>query len=227
MELIFSCGEPVRQYFEQPHEIAAQYMGLKMTQKFLSAVYDEGAADKLLCEYVNLRIAAGNEFIPAPDDYKMEIPTDGRKPYMKPTEPFTSMAQVYDQFQKTFEQQVFKPTEYTVTRNSVDVVGDYINAQKWPWERISARKQVNEISDRLAQSYVLSGIWLKNHEYGSWIKNLPVFEHMDFSENISQLIHNVPTYPDETELDLKLLTEDDIDFTLAVEQIKSDTGQIL
>ena len=109
----------------------------------------------------------------------------------------------------------------------MDFVGDYINSQKWPWERIWSRKQVNQISDRLTQAYVLSAVWLDQYEYGSWIKDLPVFEHMDFPENITELIQNAPDHPDEADLDLKLLTEDVIDFVHAVEQIKSDTGQTL
>lgn len=32
---------PMSHYFEQPHEIAAQYMALKMSQKFLTSVYDK------------------------------------------------------------------------------------------------------------------------------------------------------------------------------------------
>ena len=115
-------GEPTPRYFEQPHEIAAQYMGLKMTQKFLSVVYDGETADKSLCEYVNLRVASGNEFITALDDYHTEIPADGRRPYIKPSEPFTSMSQVYDRFQETFVRQVFAPASYKVTRDSLDSV---------------------------------------------------------------------------------------------------------
>lgn len=213
---------PTRQYFEQPHEIVAQYMALKMTQKFLSVVYNEEQANKLLCEYVNLRIESGNAFIPAPDDYEMEIPADGRKPYMKPTEPFTSMTDVYDRFQKTFVEQVFKPVDYKVTKNSTDSVSITIDNQKWPWERVWSRKQVNEISDRLTQAYVLSAIWLDQRVAFQWIKELPVFEHMQFPENISELIRNGPEQPKENELDLELLTEDDIDFTRAVEQISTD-----
>ena len=66
-------------------------MARKMTKKFLAAVYGKDKADKLL------RIASENEYISAPDDYQMEIPEDGRKPFMKPTEPFSSMDQVYDE----------------------------------------------------------------------------------------------------------------------------------
>lgn len=222
-----SYEKPSQQYFNQPHEIAAQYMGLKMTQKFLSAIYNKETANELLCEYVNLRIASDNTFIPVPDDYEMEMPDDGRKPYMKPTEPFTTMSQVYDQFQETFVKQVFTPANYKVTRNSMDFVEYYISNQKWPWERIQSRKQVNQISDRLTQAYVLSAVWIEQHEYGSWIKELPVFEHMDFPKNISELIQNIPVDPKEKDLNLEILTEDDIDFIRAVEQIDFNPGQTL
>lgn len=171
---------PMPQYFEQPHEIAAQYMALKMAQKLLSAVYDEETADKLLCEYVNLRVASGNEFIPVPDGYQMEMSSDGRKPYMKPTEPFSNMSQVYEQFQETFVKQVFDPADYKVTSRSADFVSDYINSQKWPWERIWSRNQINQLSDRLTQTYVLATAWMEQHMYGHWIRELPVFKNMPF-----------------------------------------------
>lgn len=129
-----SYEDPLPQYFEHPHEIAAQYMALKMTEKFLSAIYDKEKANKMLCEYVNLRIADNNEFIPAPDEYKMEIPSDGRRPFMKPTEPFTSMSQVYEQFQRTFLNKVFEPVDYKAEKRSTDSLGLYIKEQKWPWK---------------------------------------------------------------------------------------------
>lgn len=218
---------PTQQYFEQPHEIAAQYMALKMTQKLLTAIYDEGTANKLLCEYVNLRIESGNSFIPPPDNYEMQIPADGRKPYMKPTEPFTSMANVYDQFQKTFVEQVFKPVDYKVTKDSMDSASIFIENQKWPWERAWSRNQVNRIPDRLTQAYVLSAMWMEQYDSFHWIKELPVFKHMPFPNNISALIRNGPEQPKTKDLNLELLTEDDIDFTKAVEQIDSGNGQKL
>lgn len=221
------CTNPESHYFEQPHEIAAQYMGLKMTQKFLSACYGTEKANKLLCEYVNLRIAKKSEFIKPPDTYHMEIPADGRRPYMKPTEPFATMSQVYNEFQKTFIKQVFKPVDYTVTKESVDYVEQYIKNQKWPWTRTQLRNQVNQIDDRLTQAYVLSGIWLNQHEYGQWIKDLPALRDIEFPNTIPRLIENTPEYPDPKDLDLNLLTEENIDFTKAVEALGTDTGQSL
>ena len=150
--------KPMPQYFRQPHEIAAQYMGLKMTQKFLTAVYDSDMADRLLCEYTNLRLASSSEFISIPDGYEMGKSADGRKPYHKPTEPFTSMEQVYDQFQKDFVKQVFAPASYKSTKDSNDLVSDYVHTQKWPWERIFVRKRIDQAPDRLTQAYILSGI---------------------------------------------------------------------
>lgn len=221
----YTNAEP--QYFEQPHEIAAQYMGLKMTQKFLTVLYGEEKADKWLCEYVNLRIASGNEFIKAPDGYRMEIPADGREPYMKPTEPFTSMDRIYDAFQKTFVKQVFCPVDYTVTKNFMDYAEYYIENKNWPWERKQSRNQINQISDRITQTYVLSAIWLHQHEYGQWIRDLPVFEHMEFPDTIPRLIKNAPDDPNKADLDLHRLTEDGINFVQAVEQLSEEPNQSL
>lgn len=218
-------GEPDPQYFEHPHEIAAQYIGLKMTQKFLSVVYNEEEADKMLCEYVNLRIADGNEFIPAPDDYRMEEQPDGRPPFMKPTEPFTSMDQVYNQFQKIFLEKVFEPVDYKIEKKSMDSVERYISEQKWPWERNRSRMQFNQIDDRLTQNYVMTAAWLEQHANYSWVRGLPVFEHMDFPETVPVLIQNAPEHPDDDELDLEQLTEDDIEFERAVKSIPSDIGR--
>ena len=219
--------EPMPRYFRQPHETAAQYMGLKMAQKFLTAVYDGETAEKLLCEYTNLRLASGNEFISSPADYTMEKPATGRKPYMKPTEPFTSMIQVYDQFQKDFVKQVFAPADYRITKDSNDLVSDYVNDKKWPWERSWSRKQINQFGDRLSQVFILSGIWLEKHDYCSWIRELPVFKSMEFPKNLSEFIRNVPDHPKEDKLKLNSLTEDDINFARAVEDIPIDAGRSL
>ncbi len=216
--------EPYSQYFEQPHEIAAQYMALKMTQKFLSTIYDKEYADKMLTQYVNMRIASSTEFIEAPDDYEMEIPEDGRAPFMKPSEPFNCMDEVYEHFQKTFEVQVFKPAEYWVDKNSQDAVGKHIK-KEWPWERPHARELVNNMSDRLTQVYVLSATWLEQHQdYAEWMKKLPALKNIDFPEKIRDLIDNTPNQPEKEDLDLGQLTEDDIDFIRAVEQIDMDVG---
>ena len=214
----FDYEEPTPQYFKQPHEIAAQYIGLKAANKFLSSVYGKSKADDLLCEYVNLRIASGNEYIQAPDDYHMEESSDGRKPYMKPTEPFTSMSQVYDQFQKTFIDQASARAEYNVPKFPIDYPSIHIDTLKRPWEKISSQMMINHMPDRMTQIYVLSCIWLNQHEYGKWMKELPVFEHIEFPKTVLQMMRNVPARPIEVDLDLRMLTEDSLTFNLSPEQ---------
>lgn len=137
------------------------------------------------------------------------------------------MSQIYDQFQKTFIQQVFTPVDYKVTKYSDDFVNKYINEYNWLWKRENVQMEINQIDDRLTQTYVLAGLWLKQHQYGSWMKELPVFKDMEFLKNISDLIKNSPEQPDENDLDLESLTEDDIDFTEAVASISIDTGLLL
>lgn len=213
--------KPMQRYFNQPHEIAAQYMGLKMAQKFLSTVYGDSDADRKLCEYVNLRVVTDKEYIKIPDNYQMKIPLDGRKPYMMPTEPFTSMNQVYDRFQKTFIEQVSKPSGYDISRNFLDHAEVYIESLKYPWERMTARSQFNKVSERMTQIYALSAIWLDHSDNMQWISELPALKNVSFPKKISDLIRNAPDRPKDNDLDLSALTEDDIDFTRKIEQIDS------
>ena len=216
---------PNPRYFTQLHEISAQYMGLKMAQKFLAAAYDEKTADRYLSEYVNLRIALHSEFITAPDTYRMKEHLYGQKPFMLPSEPFADMNAIYGQFQKTFIQQTFPAIEYRVGKESTDYISDYINKQRWPWEKSISRKQFNNISDRLVQNYVAAAVWMKqNPDYHKWMKELPAFKDIDFMNDMPQLIQEPPEHPDEKELDLGALTEEQIDFAKAIEHISSNTG---
>lgn len=80
---------------------------------------------------------------------------------------------------------------------------------------------------KITQAYVLSGIWINQHDYGPQIRQLPVFKNIEFPNNIKELIRDTPDPPDEDELDLNALIEDDIDFARAVEQIDVDVGQSL
>ena len=45
-----------KQYFDHPHELAAEYAGIKMGYSFLSSVYDKEKANEMICGYVNERV---------------------------------------------------------------------------------------------------------------------------------------------------------------------------
>lgn len=54
---------PHARYFKQPHEVAAQYMGVKMAFSYFSAVYGVGNAEGMLLSYLDYRVRNCSEFI--------------------------------------------------------------------------------------------------------------------------------------------------------------------
>lgn len=50
---------------------------------------------------------------------------------------------------------------------------------------------------------------------------MPVFKNIDFPKTVPALIQNVPGHPADEELDLRELTEDEIEFEQAVKGIPS------
>ena len=52
-----------KQYWNQPYEIAAQYMGILTVYQFLSTRYDDNTANKMICAYENYRMSTGHSFV--------------------------------------------------------------------------------------------------------------------------------------------------------------------
>lgn len=57
-------GVPGPMYFEHPHEIAAQYMGIKCAHQYLSYAVGPEKAESLMMDYVAYRRELGCEFLP-------------------------------------------------------------------------------------------------------------------------------------------------------------------
>lgn len=59
-----AIGADVRKpYFSQPHEIAAQYAGLRSARDFLEPKFGKEHTDRMLCDYVNYRMQRDSEFV--------------------------------------------------------------------------------------------------------------------------------------------------------------------
>ena len=56
-------------YYRQPHETAAQYVGLVAARSFLTGKFGKEKADRMLCDYVNYRVANKSEFIQTEKKY--------------------------------------------------------------------------------------------------------------------------------------------------------------
>lgn len=91
-------------YFNHPHEIAAQYMGLVTAHEFLSHVYDSAEADSMLMKYEQYRIDCKSEFIDSIDGCK-------------------SFKDVLDKFKSRFKDAVFEHHDYECHLEDNDCLG--------------------------------------------------------------------------------------------------------
>lgn len=94
----------VPQYFRQPHEIAAQYAGIKACNDFLSWRYNPQQAEKLIRSYVQHRVKNHSEFIASVGS------TD-------------SVPDILCKFDKAFQDRVFVHRNYGIGLRKGDCVG--------------------------------------------------------------------------------------------------------
>lgn len=58
-------GVPHEMYFEHPHEIAAQYTGIKCAAQYLECLFGHEKTEAMVCDYVAYRRERKCEFLPA------------------------------------------------------------------------------------------------------------------------------------------------------------------
>lgn len=212
-------GEPTRRYFDQPQEIAAQFVGLKMSEKYLASVYGQEEAEAMLTQYVNIRMGRDGEYILMPDDVKLTESNDYREPFQMPDEPFHSMEEVYDKFKETFIEKTLGKLDYDVPKKSTDFVSKYINKHVFSLSRNFVREQIEGTPGRLQKAYITTTAWLNQIEDYEWIKDIPAFKTLDFPKKLQEAIHTDIKPPDKEELNLDELTTEELDFDRAVKNL--------
>lgn len=93
------------QYRNQPHEIAAQYMGLRSARRYLGTMYESDAVDGMLVAYVNERMRRCSEFIWHFWPYKDN-----------------GMDKVLDDFEDVFKQKVTRHRKYSWKHAKNDIL---------------------------------------------------------------------------------------------------------
>lgn len=212
-------GEPTRRYFDQPHEIAAQFVGLKMSEKYLASVYGQKEAEAMLTQYVNIRMGRNGEYVLMPDDVKLTESNDYREPFQMPDEPFHSMEEVYTKFKETFIEKALGKLDYDVPKKSTDFVSKYINKHVFPLSRNSVREQIEGMPGCLQKAYVAATAWLNQIEGYEWIREIPAFQALDFPKKLQEVIHTNIKPPNRNELNLDDLTTEGLNFDRAVKNL--------
>lgn len=153
-------------YWNQPHEIAAQYAGIKSAYWLVSNKYGDTEAENMLCEYVNHRIELDSEFI-------------------KPRRLFRgyySLDQVYDAFEKKFQQSMKNPREYTLASDFASDFKGYLGIKVFADGRgslLNAVRSKNPVMQDIAMAYAHYHM----RRYDAWIMDeISCFENFKFDD---------------------------------------------
>lgn len=149
-------------YRQHPHEIAAQYSGVKACYEFCSAVYGEVKANDLMCCYLNFRVKNDSEF----------VVTDKK---------YVFVNEFLDDISNQFEQSLHRRRSFPLTGVlCMDVLQDYVNADM---NRVSNLQKIHRCKDGFLQDQMLTAIYLQVEDKNGWLEdNLEVFRqnHLSF-----------------------------------------------
>lgn len=218
--------EPTRRYYNQLHELAAQYMGVKQATKYLGTIYGKEQAEDMMLAYVNMRVDKDTEYIEAPAEWKPVLPEDGRIKFGMYPKVFTSMEQVYDRFREAFIQQALDEPDYRIEKPMEQVVEKYLKEHGLPWERPRMVRNLNETDNNLSHNKAVSSVWVTENPNWGWVKDIPSMEQAEFPADIKQPV--TFTQPSREDLDLNNLSEKELaEFTAGVESIRDGPGTSL
>lgn len=165
-------GRLTRQYYRQPKEIAAQYVGIKAAYQFLSDEYGKSDANQMLCKYVRGRIRKHSESL----DYSPL---------------WISVPKVLIGLDKRFGQCIFRQRVYDLENHGYDELKNYAKRVG----RQDLGKTVKSCRDGVRQDLMMASIWIAVWDQSDKIKTRPaivglpwsVDEAFDMSEPVPEL----------------------------------------
>jgi hypothetical protein len=144
-------GKNLRQYFNQPSEIAAQYSGIEGAYEFCTDLYGKERASDLICNYVNNRIKNKSEFI------KGQF---GRQ--------YTNVDDILSDFNSTFKKSMYAHRKFDMVESLKchDTSTYYfkINGD------ISKPKLLERERNGAKQDLILSAIYLYEKDYSGYLR---------------------------------------------------------
>ena len=148
-------GYPHNRYFKHPHEIAAQYAGIYMADKFLSDMYGKERADRMVCNYVNDRISKESEFV-------------FRKKY-------DSVSDILSDFDKTFQSSAKKHREYVFEKDKGSDLVQYAKEKN----DIRFLTRMQSCSDGIHQDWIMASAHLALNDTDFSVRSKPVFRKIN------------------------------------------------
>lgn len=148
-------GYPHDRYFRHPHEIAAQYAGIYMANKFLSDVYGEERANRMVCGYVNDRISRKSAFV------------SGRR--------YSSVTDILSDFDKVFQDSAKKHREYVFEEDKESNLVQY--ARRKNDTRFLTRMQ--SYPNGIHQDWIMASAHLALNDTDFGIRSRSVFQKIN------------------------------------------------
>ena len=139
-------NSPRKQYYKQPHEIAAQYMGLKMADVFLSQLYGKEQSFEMLKAVVDYRIECQSEFITS-------------------TKGCESMDDLLDRFDKAYKKREFEHRSYDPLQVGPDALSRYVVKTG----KSSVYTIVQFCQNGCAQDVMLASACLSENNFGNHV----------------------------------------------------------
>ena len=102
---------PTDAYFRQPHEIAAQYAGIRAARDWLAGEFGAKGANDMICAYLKCRVSLRSEFI---------RPLPGYDP--------KSVDEELERFNRTFQKRVFARRAYNPLTDPECPITGYVRA---------------------------------------------------------------------------------------------------
>lgn len=183
-------GSDGKQYWKQPYEIAAQYVGIKKAHEYFCGQYGKPDADKLICGYVNLRVGMDSEFV-------------------HPKKPYSDVESILRDFNREFQKQVHAHRQYDAAgcRRYQDSLAECM--------RICGNDgfaaKVENMRDGLHQDAVLAAAYIDREDYNNRIISKPVFTDVVLDINELMELFSYPVRPKPRRRDLDLGNLCDLD----------------
>lgn len=179
-------GSDGSQYWKQPYEIAAQYMGIKSAYKYLELQCGSDEANDLICGYVNLRVEMDSEFV-------------------HPKKPYSDVESILRDFNHEFRKQVHAHRQYDARgcRKYHDSLADCMKR----YRDNSFVTKVSNLRDGLFQDAILAAAYIDVEDYNGRIRGQPVFTDVviDIRELMEMFSYPVRPKPKARRLDLSEL----------------------
>lgn len=164
---------PSHQYYHQPCEIAAEYMGIRCAYLFLEHEYGCGIADSMIEAY---------------DAYRYDTHSGcvAQGPWFK------SVDGLLDEFDSEFKKSIHAHRDYDLRDARDDNVWSYMLNSR---ENVNCLKQLSSRNDGLRQDWIMASLFVENRDFNERIQSLPALSRIDLSSESAIAFGRSPLKP--------------------------------